>query len=183
MSRAAAGELIDERVAYVAAQMRVNETTARTYLTDDAVRGLAQSLAFSLVEEAPGADLFIAPRDARLPVRLAGRVSAGLAEAMRIRIVERDDLEHTRDSVAQLAHAIGVLGLVVADQVATDLEGEPWVLAPAALLHRLARYLGAAADLADSGLIGYDTDPAERPGLVRALRDDADILRRLAGGR
>lgn len=123
MSQSAAGELIDERVKFVAAQARVSAATARGYLTDDAIKGLAEKLAFSFVEETPGADLFSAERDSRIPVRLAGRVSAGLAEAVRLRLVERDDLEHTRESVAQLAHSIGVLGLVVADQVAEDLEG------------------------------------------------------------
>lgn len=181
MSQSAAGELIDERVKFVAAQARVSEATARGYLTDDAIKGPAEKLAFSFVEETPGADLFSAERDSRIPVRLAGRVSAGLAEAVRLRLVERDDLEHTRESVAQLAHSIGVLGLVVADQVAEDLEGEPWVRAPAALLHRLARYLDAAGGLADDGLVGYQTDPAEAPGLARALRDDARVLRTLAG--
>lgn len=181
MSQAAAAELIDERVKFVAAQARVSEMTARGYLTDEAIKGLAEKLAFSFVEETPGADLFSADRNARLPVRLAGRVSAGLAEAVRLRLVERDDLEHTRESVAQLAHGIGVLGLVVADQVAEDLEGEPWVRAPAALLHRLARYLDAAGGLADDGVVGYQTDPAETSGLARALRDDARVLRTLAG--
>lgn len=181
MSQSAAGELIDERVKFVAAQARVSEATARGYLTDDAIKGLAEKLAFSFVEETPGADLFSAERDSRIPVRLAGRVSAGLAEAVRLRLVERDDLEHTRESVAQLAHSIGVLGLVVADQVAEDLEGEPWVRAPAGLLHRLARFLDAAGGLADDGLVGYQTDPAEAPGLARALRDDARVLRTLAG--
>lgn len=181
MSQSAAGELIDERVKFVAAQARVSEATARGYLTDDAIKGLAEKLAFSFVEETPGADLFSAERDSRIPVRLAGRVSAGLAEAVRLRLVERDDLEHTRESVAQLAHSIGVLGLVVADQVAEDLEGEPWVRAPAALLHRLARFLDEAGGLADDGLVGYQTDPAEAPGLARALRDDARVLRTLAG--
>lgn len=181
MSRAAAGELLDERVKFVAAQARVSESTARWYLSDEAVQGLAQSIAFSFAEEMPGADLFSAPRDSRIPVRLIGRVSAGLAEAVRLRLVERDDLEHTREAVTQLAHGIGVLNLIVADQVAEELEGEPWIRAPAGLLHRLARYLEAAASLAADGLVGYNTDPNEMPGLARALRDDAEILRALAG--
>ena len=91
MSRPAAGELIDERVQYVSSQMRVTPATARTYLTDEAINGLAQSMAFGFVEETPGADLFTAPRDAAIPVRLAGRVNAGLAEAVRIRLDERED--------------------------------------------------------------------------------------------
>ena len=181
MSRAAAGELLDERVKFVAAQARVSESTARGYLSDEAVQGLAQSIAFSFAEEMPGADLFSAPRDSRIPVRLIGRVSAGLAEAVRLRLVERDDLEHTREAVTQLAHGIGVLNLIVADQVAEELEGEPWIRAPAGLLHRPARYLEAAASLAADGLVGYNTDPNEMPGLARALRDDAEILRALAG--
>ena len=152
MSRPAAAELIDERVKFVATQMRVTPATARRYLTDDAINGLAQSLAFGFVEETPGADLFSAPRDARIPVRLAGRVSAGLAEAVRIRLAEREDLQHTREAVAQLAHAQGVLGLIMADQIAHDIEGEPWIGAPRALLHRLARYLEAAAGLAEDGV-------------------------------
>lgn len=182
MSRPAAGELIDERVQFVAAQMRVTPATARRYLTDAAVNGLAQSLAFGFVEETPGADLFSAPRDARIPVRLAGRVSAGLAEAVRIRLAEREDLQHTRETVAQLAHAQGVLGLIIADQVAHDLEGEPWLRAPCALLHRVARYLESAAGLVEDGVIGYDTDPAETPGLPDALRRDAQMLRTLVDG-
>ena len=182
MSRPAAVELIEERVQFVAAQMRVTPATALTYLTDETLSGLAQTLAFGFVEETPGADLFSAPRDARIPVRLAGRVSAGLGEAVRIRLAERDDLQHTREAVAQLAHAQGVLGLITADQIAHDLEGEPWIRAPSALLHRVARYLESAAGLVEDGVIGYDTDPAETPGLPGALRRDAEILRTLAEG-
>ncbi|MQA82963.1 MAG: hypothetical protein GEV10_31685 [Streptosporangiales bacterium] len=180
MSKAAAGELIDERVKFVASQMRVSTTAARAYLTDEAIKGLAQSIAFSFVEETPGADLFSAPRDAAIPVRLAGRVSAGLAEAVRIRLAEREDLQHTREAVAQLAHAQGVLGLIVSDQIAEDIEGEPWVRAPRALLHRLARYVEAAAGLVDEGVVGYAVDPAETRGLPEALRRDAGLLRTLA---
>ena len=69
--------------------MQVTPSAARKYLTDEAISGLAQSLAFGFVEETPAADLFSAPRDARIPVRLAGRVSAGLTEAVRIRLAER----------------------------------------------------------------------------------------------
>ena len=180
MSRTAAVELIDERVEFVASQMRVGASSARIHLTDEAIQGLAQTIAFSVVEETPGADLFSAPRDAAIPVRLVGRVSAGLAEAVRIRLNEREDLEHTREAVAQLAHAQGVLGLIVADQVAKDVDGEPWVRAPRALLHRLARYLEAAAALGDEGVLGHGVAADEAGGLPGALRNDADVLRTLA---
>jgi hypothetical protein len=182
MSRSAAGEVIDERVQFVAAQMRVTPATARSYLTEEAIRGLAQTMAFGFVEETPGADLFSAPRDSVIPVRLAGRVSAGLAEAVRIRLAEREDLQHTRETVTQLAHAQGILGLIMADQIAHDIEGEPWIHAPRGLLHRVARYLEGAAGLVEEGVIGYDADPVEARGLPDAFRRDAELLRTLADG-
>jgi hypothetical protein len=179
MSQAAASEFIDERVKFVASQMQVSTTTARAYLTDEAIKRMAQTIAFSFVEETPGANLFSAPRDAAIPIRLAGRVSAGLAEAVRIRLAEREDLRHTRAAVAHLAHAQGVLGLIMSDQIAEDIDGEPWVRVPRALLHRLARYLEAAAGLVDEGVVGYDVDPAETRGLPESLRRDAGLLRTL----
>lgn len=87
-------------------------------------------MAFGFVEETPGADLIAAPRECRIPIRLACRISAGLAEAVRLRLVERDDIEHVRESVTQLAGAQGTLGQILADQIAHDIEGEPWVRAP-----------------------------------------------------
>ncbi|MBC7631449.1 MAG: hypothetical protein H7290_08255, partial [Flavobacterium sp.] len=57
MSRSAAGELIDERVQFVATQMRVTPRTARSHLTDEAIAGLVKSMAFDFVEETPGANL------------------------------------------------------------------------------------------------------------------------------
>lgn len=180
MSRAAAGELLDERVQFVAGQMRVTPQTARTYLTDEALKGLAASIAFDMVEETPGADLVAAPRDAALPVRLLGRVIAGIGESIRIRLMERDDLEHARATVAQLAHAQGVLGLVVADQSVVLVDGEPAARVPRALLLRIARYLEAAAELVEGGVIGYDADAEESQGLPGALRRDARSLREAA---
>ena len=43
-------------------------------------------------------------------------------------------------------------------------------------------YLESAAGLVEDGVIGYDTDPAETPGLPDALRRDAELLRTLADG-
>lgn len=50
------------------------------------------------------------------------------------------------------------------------------------MLHRLARYLEAAAGLVDDGVVGYDTDPVDTRGLPNAFRRDAEILRTLADG-
>ena len=75
---------------------------------------------------------------------------------------------------------LGTLGLILADQIAHDIEGEPWVRVPRALLHRLARYLEAAAALVEDGLVGYDADPDQTRGLPAAFRSDGELLRTLA---
>jgi len=181
MSRAAAGEVLDERVAYVAEHMRVTAATARYYLTDEALAGLARTIVFGFVDETPGADLMSAPRTAAVPVRFAGTIFAGLGEVVRILLVERDDLEHTRDRVAQIAHAQSCFGLLVNDQVATTgFYDEPSVQLPPALLLRVARILETAADLVEGGLIGYQADPEESAGLPGAFRRDVRLLRTLA---
>lgn len=181
MSRAAAGEVLDERVAYVAEHMRVTEATARRYLTDEALAGLATTIVFGFVDETPGADLMTAPRTAAVPVRFAGTVVAGLGEVIRILLVERDDLEHTRDRVAQIAHTQSYFGLLINDQVATTgFYEEPSVQMPPALLLRVARILETAADLVEGGLIGYQTDPHESAGLAEALRRDVRHLHTMA---
>lgn len=177
MSRSASGELIDERVQFVAAQMRVTPRTARSYLTDEAIRGLAQSMAFDLVEETPGADLLDSPRDATIPVQVAGRAVAGLAEAVRIRLAEREDLEHVRVVVAQVVQTQASLGLVMADQAGIVIDGTPSISAPGSLLHRAARHLEAAAELAEAGVIGCGTGHVDTRGLPAAFRRDADLLR------
>lgn len=177
MSRSAAGELIDERVQFVATQMRVTPRTARSYLTDEAIAGLVQSMAFDYVEETPGADLLAVPRDATISVQLAGRAIAGLAEAVRVRLAEREDLEHARVLVTQLAQVHASLGLVMADQSGPVINGEPSIRVPRSLLYRIARYLEAAADLVEDGVIGFDTDPADARGLPDAFRRDAELLR------
>ena len=119
---------------------------------------------------------------AEVPVRFAGRVFAGLGEVVRVLLVERDDLEHTRDRVAQIAHAQSYLGLLVHDQVATTgFYDEPSVQMPPALLLRVARILETAADLVEDGLIGYQVDPEESAGLPSALRRDVRLMRTMAG--
>jgi len=182
MSRAAAGDLLDERVQFVANQMRVTPATARTYLTDEALAGMARQIVFDFVDETPGADLMSAPRTSAVPVRFLGRVVAGLGEVQRILMVERDDLEHTRDRAAQIAHTQSHLGLLLADQVATvDFYEEPSIQMPPALLLRAARSLETAAELVESGLVGYEADPEESAGLPPAFRRDVGLLRTMAG--
>ena len=113
-SRAAATDLIHERVRWVSSQAGISPTSARRYLTDQALEALAQTMAFSLVEETPGADVLEAIPTAGVPLSLLGRCIAGLAEAVQVRLHELDDIDHVRVTVAQLAHALSAIGQLTA---------------------------------------------------------------------
>ena len=183
-----AAELIQERVAWVAAHLRVTPATARRYLTDEAVRDLARMMAVTVADEAPGADVLAAPRTAAVPVPVLGRCIAGLAEAIVLRLAERDDLGHVRTTTAQLAQAISARGQVIAggqpstsDAVA-GVAG-PVVLLPPALLNRAARYLEAAAALVrNEGVVPDGFDPAHITQLAGTFEADAMAARYYADG-
>jgi hypothetical protein len=51
VSRSAAAELIQERVQWVASQMRVSPSSARTYLTDEALASLARTMVVAFADE------------------------------------------------------------------------------------------------------------------------------------
>src|SRR6266568_1238611 len=85
LDRQRAGELITDRVRAVAALMRVTEPTARKYLDDETVRGMARRMLFEFVGEQPGADLLEVPRTVPLPLGLVGIIVAAVAEAMQVR--------------------------------------------------------------------------------------------------
>ena len=159
-SRAAVAELIDERVQWVSSQMGSSPAAARRYLTDDALADLARTMAFSVADETPGADVIESARTAAVPLPILGRCIAGLAEAIQIRLRERDDVDHLRTTVAQLAHALSAVGQVTADATSgavpgTEIPGgatQAVVMMPPGLVNRAARYLEAAAVLVHEGV-------------------------------
>jgi len=69
----------------VATLMNVTEATARTYLGDEIITGMARRMLFEVVGERPGADLMEAPRTVPLPLALVGITVAALAKAMQVR--------------------------------------------------------------------------------------------------
>lgn len=115
VSRAAAAELIRERVRWVSSRMGISATAARRYLTDDTLADLARAMVISVADETPGADVIESPRTAAVPLPILGRCIAGLAEAIQIRLRERDDIDHLRSTVAQLAQALSAIGQVTSD--------------------------------------------------------------------
>jgi hypothetical protein len=183
MSHTAATELIHERVRWVSSQMAISATAARRYLTDDVLADLARTMVFSLADETPGADVTASARTAAVPLPILGRCIAGLAEAIQIRLRERDDIDHLRTAVAQLAQTLSAIGQVTADHPPDPCAAAAVVLLPPGLVNRAARYLEAAATLVHGGVLPEDVSPPQAGGLAATFRQDAASLRYFAAER
>jgi hypothetical protein len=183
-SRAAAAELIHERVRWVSAQAGISPTAARRYLTDDALTDLARTMVVTLAEETPGADVIASARTAAVPLPVLARCIAGLAEAIQLRLRERDDIDHLRTTVAELAQALSAIGQVTADQRPGPAGPAPVVvMLPPGLVHRAARYLEVAATLVHGGVLPEDVGTTDAGRLAATLRRDAASLRYYADER
>ena len=69
LTPAAAETLLADRITAIAATLRITERSARAYIDQDALEGMADSLVSSFADEAPGVDLLTMPREAGgLPV-------------------------------------------------------------------------------------------------------------------
>ncbi|HEY5117118.1 MAG TPA: hypothetical protein VIJ00_16470, partial [Nakamurella sp.] len=85
-------------------------------------------------------------RTAAVPLPVLGRCIAGLAEAIQLRLRERDDIDHLRTTVAQLAQALSAIGQITSENTSDPTgRGAPAVMMPPGLVNRAARYLEAAA--------------------------------------
>jgi len=183
-SRAAATELVHERVRWVSSQMGISPAAARRYLTDDVLADLARTLVISVADETPGADVTESARTAAVPLPILGRCIAGLAEAIQIRLRERDDIDHLRTTVVQLAQALSAIGQVTSDH-APDHAGRAatLVMMPPGLVNRAARYLEAAAILVNEGVLPEDFNTTHAGQLAATFLQDAASLRYYAGER
>jgi hypothetical protein len=164
-------DLITDRVAAVAEQMRITERTARRYFDHDTLRTLAHEIALSIKDEAPGADLLTLPRTIAMPLPTIGSTIAALVEAAALADADTDP-----DKPATAVALISTLGVLTRDH-----DGDlPTVWVPEPLLMRAARLIENTADLVHHGC-SLPPDVAEdvRPHLQQALRDDAARLRAL----
>ncbi|HEY3514603.1 MAG TPA: hypothetical protein VGL36_35815 [Kribbella sp.] len=181
VSRAAATELLQERVRWVSSQMGISPSAARRYLTDDALTELARSMVVEFADETPGADVIESARTAAVPLPIVGRCIAGLAEAIQIRLRELDDIEHLRTTVAHLAQTLSAFGQIAAVQAPAPAGGATVVMMPPGLINRAARYLEAAASLVNEGVLPEDFNAAHAGQLAATFTKDAASLRYCAG--
>ena len=176
LDRHRAGELVTGQVRAAASLMRVTQATARGYLGDEIIKDMARRMLFEVAGERPGADLMEAPRTVPLPLALVGITVAALAEAMQVRAANEPP-DHLGDVITTYAQTLSGLGQITAD-AAPEQAGDPaGILFPPALLHRAARYISGAADLAANGGKLPDGLPeTARSQLAATLRRDADGL-------
>jgi len=176
LDRQRAGELITGRVRAVAALMRVTEPTARKYLDDDTIKDMARGMLFEFGAEQPGADLLQAPRTIALPLVLAGRAVAALAEAMQV-LAANEPPERLGDVVTTYGQTLSGLGQIITAAASGQASDPAEVMFPPALLRRAARYIGNAAGLtAGGGKLPDGIPETERGDLAAALHRDAGGL-------
>ena len=165
-----ARKILDDKLTEYAALMRVSRQTAQRDFTDERLLAFAQSLALSLSDEAPGADLIEFERAISMPVAAIGLSTAALAEALKVAHINLDD----KEAVAGLS-LLSTLGMITAD-ASTVL-----VPVPRPLLLRIARYLDAAATSITHGANLPDgLDETNRGYFADILTRDADGIRALA---
>ncbi|GCB59453.1 MULTISPECIES: hypothetical protein [Rhodococcus erythropolis group] len=148
----------------------ISRRTAQNAFTEERLLAFAQSLAVSLSDEAPGADLIAFERSISMPLAAVGLTTAALAEALKVAHINLDDIE----AVTGLS-LLSTLGMITAD-AHTSL-----VPTPRPLLLRIARYLDAAAASVLRGANLPDgLDEANRSHFADILAQDADGIRTLA---
>lgn len=165
-----ARKILDDKLTEYARLMRVTRQTAQRDFTDERLLSFAQSLALSLSDEAPGADLIEFERDISTPVAAIGLTTAALAEALKVAHINLDD----KEAVAGLS-LLSTLGMITADA------NNVLVPVPRPLFLRIARYLDAAATSITKGANLPDgLDETNRQYFADILTQDANGIRGLA---
>ena len=143
VTHSAAEAVLADRIAALMATLRISERTARTYLDEDALDGLADNLVASFSAEEPGADLLTLPRDGALRIPGIGRLVAALAQCVHFFVEHADEDEAlSRSRGTEIAGLLSVLGLIQA-----SYEGGDVIFAPRALFVRISRILEGVAEL------------------------------------
>lgn len=165
-----AQKILGDKLTEYATLMRVTRQTAQRDFTDERLISFAQSLALSLSDEAPGADLIEFERAISMPVAAIGLTTAALAEALKVAHINLDD----KEAVAGLS-LLSTLGMITADATAV------LVPVPRPLLLRIARYLdGAATSITKGANLPDRLDETNRQNFADILTEDANGIRALA---
>jgi hypothetical protein len=172
VARPQLAELVRQRLAAVATGLGISEQSARRYVDDESLRGLARQAALELAVEQPGADLHGQPRTIPVPLGTLGRTIAALAEAGHVMVTNADAV-----GANGALDLISLLGQILHER--PDPAIGP-VLLPQAALARAARLMEATAEMLRQGASVATNLPAgSAPTLAAALVRDASTLRAL----
>jgi hypothetical protein len=172
VARPQVAELVRQRLAAVATGLGTSEQSARRYVDEQSLRGVARQAALELAIEQPGADLHDQPRTIPVPLGTVGRTIAALAEAGHVRMANADPV-----GVNGALDLISLVGQILYERPEPAIGP---VMLPQAALARAARLMEATAEMLRQGGVvtpGLQADSA--PSLGAALARDASVLRGL----
>lgn len=170
--RAQLAAMIQKALTEVARSLGISESSARRYVDDERLRGLAQEVAFLLAPEQPGADLVSLPRAIPVALELFGRSVSALAEATRVCLLNGDEL-----GAQDALELVSLFGHVLHE--GSGHQPGP-VYLPQAAVVRAGRLLESSAEvIIVGGAVGPELPPGTGSDLVQALLADARTLRAL----
>jgi hypothetical protein len=172
VARPQVAELVHQRLAAVATGLGISEQSARRYVDDESLRGIARQAALELAVEQPGADLHAQPRTIPVPLATLGRTIAALAEAGQVRVTNADTV-----GANGALDLISLVGQILYERPEPAIGP---VLVPQAALARAARLLGVSAEMLRQGAFVTPNLPAGGAStLAAALARDSMALRAL----
>jgi hypothetical protein len=146
LTTAGAEAVLRERISAISATQHITERSARGYIDQDALDGLADGLLDTFSAEAPGSDLMELPRTAALHVPGYGRLIAALSVCVE---VYEGHMVVDPDVSGERIHEIAKL-ITTAGMIQSGHRGGELIFAPAAMFARIERMLSNAADLTDN---------------------------------
>ncbi|WP_235169970.1 hypothetical protein [Rhodococcus erythropolis] len=167
---AEAQTILDDKVNEYTTLMRVSRQTAQRSFGDEHLARFAQSLALSISDEAPGANLVEFERAISMSIPAVGLTTAAVAEALKVAHANLND-SATSEGLSHLS----ILGMITAEASAF------LVPVPRPLLLRIARFLDmASTSVKDGANLPEGLEEAGRPQFAEILSVDADGIRTIA---
>ena len=167
---AEAQTILDDKVNEYTTLMRVSRQTAQRSFGDEHLARFAQSLAMSISDEAPGANLVEFERAISMSIPAVGLTTAAVAEALKVAHANLND-SATSEGLSHLS----ILGMITAEASAF------LVPVPRPLLLRIARFLDmASTSVKDGANLPEGLEEVGRPQFAEILSVDADGIRAIA---
>ena len=162
--------ILDDKVNEYATLMRVSRQTAQRSFGDEHLARFARSLALSISDEAPGANLVEFERTISMSIPAVGLTTAALAEALKVAHANLKAI-----AISEGLSHLSTLGMITAEASAF------LVPVPRPLLLRIARFLDMAGTSVEDGAnLPEGLAESGRAQFAEILSVDADGIRATA---